>query len=197
MWRTEKKEFAEAPQPAMSLGSAIIACAARNKAAHAVPDNDEFLHRRRPLLDQDFQEIGKRASIGGNMQPAVVVQINRRVAQIARQGGAVIVAVSFPPQIAHAQAVHQHGDAARQRHNGFSEPFLFEAQGLTVLAQAHGDRKWIGGLRKMIAHHAVQGCARAASSRGVEGSTGKKGSSAPSVASTPAPVKRVMPRMLL
>ena len=126
MGRTKENEFAKVARPTMSLGIAKITCAPSNKPAHAVANNDKFLDGGRPPLDKAFQQFGKRAPIGGNMQPRVVVQINRRVAQIARQGRAVIVAVPFPLQVAHAQAMHQYSQQSGQRDKSLRATFLVQ-----------------------------------------------------------------------
>jgi hypothetical protein len=51
-------------------------------------------------------ENSKRAPIGGGMQAAVVVQIDRCVRQIAGQSGPKIGELPPPLQIVHAQPMH-------------------------------------------------------------------------------------------
>ena len=86
----------------------MMTSAARNKATHAVADDDQLADRDGPFGDQALHDVGKFAAIHRNAPAAVVMQIERRIAEITRKGCAVIVTLARPLQIVHAQAVQQH-----------------------------------------------------------------------------------------
>ena len=69
----------------------------------------------RPAPDQRFEPAGESAPIDRSVKAAVVVEIDRRVAEIAGQGRAVVVPAAAPLQIVHAQAVRQHHHLAAGR----------------------------------------------------------------------------------
>ncbi len=69
MRRSQENELAQMPQPVMSIESAIIAGASGYQPAHAVPDNDQFLERRRPLGDKHLQQISKSPSVWRRSSP--------------------------------------------------------------------------------------------------------------------------------
>jgi hypothetical protein len=54
------------------------------------------------LLDPVLDQVGERAPVRGNMKATVVVQIDRREAEVAGQRGAVIVPLPIPLQVVHA-----------------------------------------------------------------------------------------------
>jgi hypothetical protein len=93
------------PQPSVARQRAVMAGAAGDEPTHAVPDEHEVGQRHRPELHQGFEQFGERPPIGRDMEPAVVMQIDRRVREVVRQRGAVIVAFALPLQIVHAQTV--------------------------------------------------------------------------------------------
>ena len=118
MRRAEEDELVEVPQPFVARQRAVMAGAAGDETAHAVPDEHELAHRHRPELQQGLEQIGERSPVDGNMKAAVVVQIDRRVPEVARQRGAVIVPLAPPLQIVHAQAVQQHDHLAAGLRDG-------------------------------------------------------------------------------
>ena len=119
-------------------------------------DDSELLDRHWPLLDEDVEHLGEGATVSRDMQPGVVVKIERRVVEVASQSGAVIVPLPVPVSFVEAQAVHQDrepaaglGDLGRDRPS-------FELQRHPVRPQPHGNRQRIAGLDEVIAHDAVQ-----------------------------------------
>ncbi len=87
----EKDQITQARPPDLGRLHCVVARAARHQPAHAVADDGELLDRHRPLLDEDVEHLGKGAAVSRDMQSSVVVEIERRVAEVASQGGAVIV----------------------------------------------------------------------------------------------------------
>jgi hypothetical protein len=79
--------------------------AARDEPTHAVPHQHEFGYRHRPAMRELFEPFGERTPVDGDVEAAVVVQIDRRVPEVAPQRGAVIVSFALPLQVVHAQAV--------------------------------------------------------------------------------------------
>jgi len=65
--RAKEDQLLEALRPVMSRDGAIMICAARHQTAHAVADDDQLLHRRRPFFDQRFEQLREGASVFGNM----------------------------------------------------------------------------------------------------------------------------------
>ena len=76
--------------------------AARHQTAHAVAEYHQFFHRHRPLSEQLLEQLREVASIFRDVAAAVVVQVNRRESEIARQRLAVVMAVALPLQVVHA-----------------------------------------------------------------------------------------------
>ena len=107
-------------------------------------------------LHQRFEQLGERAPVGGDVEAAVVVQVDRRVAEVARQRGAVIVPLALPLQVVHAQAVQQHDQLAAGLRDRRGQRLAFARQGDAVPAQAHGDRQRVVRCRQVVAEHAVQ-----------------------------------------
>ena len=89
-----------------------MASAPGDEPTHAVADKHQSGQRHRPALHKGFERFGECAAVDGDMDAAVVVQINGRVPEVTRQGGAVIVPLASPLQIVHAQAVQQHDQFA-------------------------------------------------------------------------------------
>jgi uncharacterized protein YoaH (UPF0181 family) len=104
----------------------MCAGTAREQASHAVANDGQSLQRHRPGIDQCFQLLGKLAAIAGDVQSAVVVQIQRRVAQGIGKGFAVIMVATTPLQVAHAKAVHEDGKLAADARNALSKALGFK-----------------------------------------------------------------------
>ena len=92
----------------------LVQRAARHQAAHAVAHQVISLHRHRPRRAPAPPAGGKSRPLREMCRPRVVVQIDRRVAQVARQRLPVVaLAAQVPLQVVHAQAVDQHQRCAR------------------------------------------------------------------------------------
>ena len=90
------------------------------------------------------------------MQPGVVAQIHRRIAEVAGQRRAVIVPLAVPVPVVQRQAMHQHGQPTARPGNASREALGFQWQELPVMAQAHRNRQWIARRREVVAQDAVQ-----------------------------------------
>ena len=134
----------------------VVAGAARDEPSHAVPDQHELGQRHGPVAHQSFELVGERAPVLADVEPAVVVQIDRRVAEVARQRRAVIVALALPLQVVHAQAVDQHDQLAAGARNRRGQRLAFGRQPHAVPAQAHGDRQRVARCRQVVAEDAVE-----------------------------------------
>ena len=89
--RAQKHQMPELCQPAMTGTGCMVAGTARHQAAHAVRQQRQFLHRLRPGAQQLLQQVGQLLAVGGRVQAAVVVQVNRRAAELFRQRQAVVM----------------------------------------------------------------------------------------------------------
>ena len=159
--RAQEHQCAEPPHPIGALLRAVVHRAARHQSPHAVTDDDQRLHRHRPGRHQRGQLPGQRPAVGRHVQTRVVVQVDGREAEVARQCGAMVVrdAVGtgpLPLQVVHAQAMHQQQQpSARLRHRA-REGHGVEVERLPVAAQRHPDRQRVGGARQVVAQHAVE-----------------------------------------
>jgi len=89
-------------------------------------------------------------------QAAVVMQVHRREAEIARERRAVVVAFAPPLSIVHAQPVREQQDfAARIRDRG-SQRIALQMERQAIATQLHWDRQRVAARGEMIAEHAVQ-----------------------------------------
>jgi len=89
------------------------------------------------------------------MTPAVVAQVNRRVAQGSQLGGVRRgggIATRLPLQVVHAQAVYQQQDFARNRSVSAQ---CSAVQRLVLVTQAHRCGQRIGGRFQLVSQHAV------------------------------------------
>ena len=93
--------------PGVAGKRCVVTRATCHKTSHADTHDRQLFDRVRPIAQEHFHDVGKFTAVGGDMPAAVVVEINRRVAKIIREGLTVIVAVSTPLQIVHAQTVQQ------------------------------------------------------------------------------------------
>jgi hypothetical protein len=92
--RAEEDRVAELAEPAVPRHRAVVHGAAHQQAAHAVADERELLQRLRPLLGQALELLRQRVAVDRDMQAAVVVQVDAREAEFARQRRAMVVAVT-------------------------------------------------------------------------------------------------------
>ena len=162
--RAQKHQPLELRRPRVSGLRGLVKGTARQQAAHAVPQQRQFLHRLRPGREQLLQQSGQLRAIGRNVQAAVVVQVHRGVAEFAGQHQAVVVrgmqravsAMGAPLQVVHAQAVNQHQQLGRSGGQALRQRGFFQRQGLAFVAQAHVDGQRIGGVLQLVAEHAVE-----------------------------------------
>ncbi len=96
------------------------------------------------------------------MEPRVVAQVDRGVAQRAGQrlamvigGGAAVVEVLCPLQVVHAQAVNQQQDLAVDGRRGQSLQVL-GGQHAPLVAKTQGCSQRVAGGLQLVAHHAVE-----------------------------------------
>ncbi len=122
------------------------------------PISTSSRQRYRPGIHQRFQHLGKLAAVDGNMTPGVVMQVDGRVSQVTREGGAVIVSLPIPLQIVHAQAMQEHDNPFAQGWRGLGQRSRLHRQRPPVTAQAHANRQRVPGRFEVVAQHAVQRC---------------------------------------
>jgi len=99
----------------------------------------------------------QHAAVGRDAEAAVVVQVDRRVAQLPRQRQAVVMAPVLPLQVVHAQAVQQHEQARRRPGRMRAQGLALDPQGLARSTKGHRDRQRIGAGREMVAEDTVEG----------------------------------------
>jgi len=151
----EKDDLAQRLRPRVTRARGHIERTARDQATHAVRQDDEFPERHRPGSDEGFERIGECTTVGRNVQPGVVVQIDGRVAEVLRQRGPVVMAVARPLQIVHAEAMHEHEQLrARVRHRG-GESRAAGRERLAFTAYAHRDRERVFRRGQVVAEHTV------------------------------------------
>ena len=90
------------------------------------------------------------------LQAAVVVQVDRRVAQLARQRVAMIVARALPLQVVHAKAVQQHEQSRRRSGQARTHREAFEQQRAAGVPKRHRNRQRVVGGGQVVAQHAVE-----------------------------------------
>ena len=156
MRRAEEHQLVEHTRPALAGLLRVVHGTARQQPAHAVAQHRETLQRARPCVDQPLEQIGELTAVARNMQPAVVVQVQRRAAEVARERRAVVVAVALPLQIVHAQAVHQHQQVRAGRGPAHRQRGGFDQHRPAFAAQGHRRRQRVGGCHEVIAQHAVE-----------------------------------------
>ena len=153
---------AQADQPAQRAPPTVagrlghVAGAARDEAAHAVPDDRQLLDGQRPGRDERLEERAQFAPVGGDVQAAVVVQPQRRVAEIAREGGSVLMAEPPPLPVVHARAVDQDDELGRRLGEDGPQRGRLERQLVAVVPQSHGDGERIAGRGEVVAEDAVE-----------------------------------------
>ena len=81
------------------------ASAVSNQSTHAVPDDANLLNRDRPVPQEGFEQLGKRAAVLVNMEAAVIADIKRAVPEFVGERCAVIVASAPPVLVVQAQAM--------------------------------------------------------------------------------------------
>jgi len=109
--RAEKDERAQEAHPSVSGPLRRCTCAADDEPAHAVSDEDQVAQRHGPRLDQPLEQRRELRAVGRDVAPAVVTQVHGIGVQVTRQALSVIVLLSIPHRIAHAEPVHHDHDA--------------------------------------------------------------------------------------
>jgi hypothetical protein len=157
--RAEADQVVHASGPAQRSAldqRTVMNGAAGHQTAHAVTQHGQALDRHRPSVVQTLHQLREDAAIGRHAQAAVVVEMDRGVAQIARQRLAVIMACALPLQVVHAQAMQQHEQSRRDAGRARTHGETIEQQCLTGLAKRHRDRQRVVGGRQIVAEHAVE-----------------------------------------
>ncbi len=154
--RAEEHQLGQRRSPSVLHLHGVVMGAARYQTAHAVADDDQLVDRHRPLRDQFFEQLGEVLPALGNVTSAVVVQVDRREAEIACQRLAVIVAVARPLQVVHAQAVRQHQELAARRCDTGRQPAAREFECLPADAQRCLNRERVVARGQVIAPHTVE-----------------------------------------
>ena len=154
--RAEADELGELAPPAVSGELAVVAGAARHQAAHAVTDDHQLVDGHGPGGDERLELRGEAAPVGRDVQAAVVIEVDRRVAEVARQRRAVVVPEPQPLAIVAARAVEEQEQLAARLREGRAQRLPLELQRVAVAAQLHLDRQRIAGLAQVVAEHAVE-----------------------------------------
>ena len=84
------------------------------------------------------------------------MQVQARVAQVPRNGGAVVAPAARPLEVVHAQAVDLYQHPLRHGGKGRAERRILQLERLAVVPEAHRNREGIAGHCQVIADHAVQ-----------------------------------------
>jgi hypothetical protein len=114
MRRADEHQLLQGLEPVVPGQPRMVAGTACHEAAHAVADDHEFADRLRPVTDQRLEQLGEGLSVRSDMPAGVVAQIERCVAELVGQRGAVVVTFASPLPVVQAQAVHQHQQLARR-----------------------------------------------------------------------------------
>ncbi len=147
-------------RPRVPLRFAVVTGAARHEAAHAVAEDRQFLDRTRPGGDELLQRFRELRTVVGDMQAAVVAQVERRAAERTGQCCAVIVSLPPPLQVVQAQAVHEDQQAAGGRGSSRRAQRarrIGQVDRLAAIAHGHRDRQRVGGPGEVVAVHTVDG----------------------------------------
>ncbi len=131
--RAEEDHLAKPPGPLVPRRVAVVPCAARYQPAHAVADDVQVDHGHLPRLHQLLDQPGERPSVGGDVEPAVVVEVYGRERRgeggIVGQRRSVVVAIAAPLQVAAAQPVHEQEDVAVGPRDGLGEGLPVSSSG--------------------------------------------------------------------
>ena len=167
--------------------SAVVQRAARHQAAHAVAEHHQPLDRHRPGVVQPLHQLRQDAPLVETLQAAVVVQVDRRVAELAaptrRRGRARRAATAGRSCTgrAPARAVAASHRAARDR-----SPKRSSDNARPARRNAHRDRQRVVGGRQVVAQHAVErGHDRFALGMGRLARVGRRSAQAPANRATP------------
>ena len=157
--RAQAHEVVDACRPAQAAAldqRGVVQRAARHQAAHAVAQHHQAFDRHRPGVEQPFHQLRQDAAVGRDTEAAVVVQVDRRVAQLARQRVAMIVARTLPLQVVHAKAVQQHEGSRRRIGQARTHRKTFERQRPAGLPKRHRDGQRVVGGGQVVTQHTVE-----------------------------------------
>jgi hypothetical protein len=118
-------------------------------------EDHELVDGNRPCCHELLEDCRERVAIRRDMKTAVVEQIERRVAEVARERRAVIVAGAGELRIRHTRAVNQEHDLGRRIRERGAQRIRCEIDGSACMSDVHLDRERIGGLVQVVAEHAV------------------------------------------
>ena len=85
MRRAQEDDRAQLVAPSMLHLFRVVTRAPREQPTHAVGDDRDRLDGDRPLRDELLEQRVERPSVRGDVQAAVVVEMHRRVSEIARR----------------------------------------------------------------------------------------------------------------
>ncbi len=154
--RAEEDERSQVFRPAVACLAGVVPGAAGQQTAATVADDRQFADLHRPCSDEGFEQRSERAAVGGDVQAAVVVQVDGRPSPVSGQGGAVIVSLTGPLQVVHTKAMDQHQQLAPGLRNRVSEMLPFQPQRPSAAVQAHLNRQRVLRSGQMIAEDAIE-----------------------------------------
>jgi hypothetical protein len=82
--RGDAHERPQLPAPGVALHLGDVRGAPRHEPAHAVPDECELVERPRPRGDEALEQRRAGPSVGGDVQPGVVQEVDAREPELAR-----------------------------------------------------------------------------------------------------------------
>ena len=135
---------------------AVVASAARHQPAHAVAEDHQLVELRGPLGDQLLEQRGEGAPVGRDVQAAVVEEIDRRVAEVACERGAMVVPQPEPPPVVQAGAVDEEEQLAAGLRKVRAERPSLQLQRMAGLAQLHLDRERVARVGQVVTEHPVE-----------------------------------------
>src|SRR5207237_4039705 len=100
----------------------VVACAAGHEASHRVAEERDLIDLDRPLPHHLLEQFGEATTVVGDVEPAVVADIQRRVAELLAKPGTVAApsqrlaaADRQPPRLLRlAQPVDEEGEPCRR-----------------------------------------------------------------------------------
>jgi hypothetical protein len=135
---------------------AVVASATRHQPAHAVADDHQLLELRRPLGDQLLEQRREGAPVGRDVQTAVVEEIDRRVAEVACERGAMVMPQPEPPPVVQAGAVDEEEQLAAGLRKVRAERPSLQRQRMAGLAKLHLDRERVARGGQVVTEHPVE-----------------------------------------
>jgi hypothetical protein len=133
-----------------------MASAPCHQTAHAVRDDHHLVEGHGPRCDQPFEQPGELAPVRRDVQPAVVVEVDRGEPEIARERRTVVVSLPSPLPIVPAGPVHQDDQLAGGLREGQPQRLPLELQGMAPVAQPHLDGERIADFGQVVAEHSIE-----------------------------------------